>query len=66
MVLPPTGVKKIVARLYPDLTYSKSTASKATQELDPYIKHWQQAQLQNYYLSLFTDALYFFHIGKPP
>jgi putative transposase len=53
-------VKKIVAKLSPDLTYSKSTVSRITQELDPQIKHWQQAQLKDYYLYLFTDALYFF------
>ena len=53
-------VKKIVGRLSPDLTYSKSTVSRIIQELDPQIKKWQQAQLQDYYLYLFTDALYFF------
>src|SRR6056297_228744 len=53
-------VKKIVAKLSPDLTYSKSTVSRIIQELDPQIKKWQQAQLQDYYLYLFTDALYFF------
>ena len=53
-------VKKIVAKLSPDLTYCKSTVSRITQELDPQIKHWQQAQLKDYYLYLFTDALYFF------
>ena len=53
-------VKKIAGKLSPDLTYSKSTVSRITQELDPQIKHWQQAQLQDYYLYLFTDALYFF------
>ncbi len=53
-------VKSIVAKLSPDLTYSKSTVSRITKGLDPQIKHWQQAQLQDYYLYLFTDALYFF------
>ena len=53
-------VKKIVGKLSPDLTYSKSTVSRIIQELDPQIKKWQQAQLQDYYLYLFTDALYFF------
>jgi len=53
-------VKKIVAKLSPDLIYSKSTVSRITQELDPQITKWQQAQLQDYYLYLFTDALYFF------
>jgi putative transposase len=53
-------VKKIGGRLSPDLTYSKSTVSRIIQELDPQIKNWQQAQLQDYYLYLFTDALYFF------
>jgi putative transposase len=53
-------VKKIVGKLSPDLTYSKSTVSRIIQELDPQIKKWQQAQLQDYYIYLFTDALYFF------
>ena len=53
-------VKKIVGKLSPDLTYSKSTVSRIIQELDPQIKKWQQARLQDYYLYLFTDALYFF------
>ena len=53
-------VKKIVGRLSPELTYSKSTVSRIIQELDPQIKQWQQAQLKDYYLYLFTDALYFF------
>ena len=53
-------VKKIVCRLSPDLTYSKSTVSRITQELDPQIKKWQEEQLKDYYLYLFTDAVYFF------
>lgn len=53
-------VRKIVAKLSPDLTYSKSTVSRITQELDPQIKRWQEAQLQDYYKYLFTDALYFY------
>jgi transposase-like protein len=42
-------VKKIVGKLSPDLTYSKSTVSRIIQELDPQIKKWQQEQLQDYY-----------------
>jgi transposase-like protein len=53
-------VKKIVGKLSPDLTYSKSTVSRITQELDPQIKKWQQRQLQDYYKYLFTDAIYFY------
>ena len=53
-------VKKIVGKLSPDLIYSKSSVSRITQELDPQIKKWQPAQLQDYYKYLFTDALYFF------
>jgi transposase-like protein len=53
-------VKKIVAKLSPDLTYSKSTVSRIIQELDPQIKKWQQEQLQDYYKYLFTDAVYFY------
>ena len=53
-------VKKIVGKLSPDLTYSKSTVSRITQELDPQIKKWQQRQLRDYYKYLFTDAVYFY------
>jgi len=53
-------VKKIVGELSPDLIYSKSTVSRITQELDPQIKRWQQEQLKDYYLYLFTDAVYFY------
>ena len=53
-------VKKIVGKLSPDLIYSKSTVSRITQELDPQIKCWQQEQLKDYYLYLFTDAVYFY------
>jgi len=52
-------VKKIVGKLSPDLIYSKSTVSRIIQELDPQIKKWQEAQLQDYYKYLFTDAVYF-------
>jgi len=53
-------VKKIVGKLSPDLTYSKSTVSRITQELDPQIKRWQEEQLKSHYLYLFTDAVYFY------
>jgi len=53
-------VKKIVAELSPDLTYSKSTVSRIIQELDPQIKRWQEEQLKDHYLYLFTDAVYFY------
>jgi transposase-like protein len=53
-------VKKIVGKLSPDLVYSKSTVSRITQELDPQIKRWQEEQLKDYYLYLFTDAVYFY------
>lgn len=53
-------VKKIVGRLSPDLIYFKFTVSRITQELDPQIKRWQEEQLKDYYLYLFTDAVYFF------
>jgi len=53
-------VKKIVGKLSPDLIYSKSTVSRITQELDPQIKRWQQEKLQDHYIYLFTDAVYFF------
>ena len=53
-------VKKIVGKLSPDLTYSKSTVSRITQELDPQINKWQQRQLQDYYKYLFTDAVYIY------
>jgi transposase-like protein len=50
-------VKKIVGRLSPDLTYSKSTVSRITQELDPQIKRWQDEKLKDYYTYIITDAL---------
>jgi len=53
-------VKKIVGKLSPDLTYSKSTVSRITQELDPQIKKWQEEQLKDHYTYLVTDAVYFF------
>jgi putative transposase len=53
-------VKKIVGRLSPELTYSKSTVSRIIQELDPQIKRWQEEQLKDYYKYLFTDAVYFY------
>ena len=53
-------VKKIVGRLSPDLTYSKSTVSRITQELDPQIKRWQDERLKDYYTYIITDALYFY------
>jgi transposase-like protein len=53
-------VKKIVGKLSPDLLYSKSTVSRITQELDPQIKRWQEEQLKDHYLYLFTDAVYFY------
>ena len=53
-------VQKIVSKLSPDLCFSKSTASRMTQELDPQIKKWREGQLKDHYLYLFTDAVYFF------
>jgi len=53
-------VRKIVAKLSPDLTYSKSTVSRITQELDPQIKRWQDERLKDYYTYIITDALYFY------
>jgi putative transposase len=53
-------VQKIVGRLSPDLSFSKSTVSRITQELDPQIKYWREGQLKSHYLYLFTDAVYFF------
>jgi putative transposase len=53
-------VKKIVGRLSPDLTYSKSTVSRITQELDPQIKKWQEEKLKDHYVYIITDAAHFF------
>lgn len=53
-------VKKIVGRLSPDLSYSKSAVSRITQELDSQIKAWREAKLEAHYTLLFTDAIYFF------
>jgi putative transposase len=53
-------VQKSMDKLSPDLCFSKSTVSRITQELDPQIKCWQEEQLKDCYLYLFTDAVYFF------
>jgi putative transposase len=53
-------VKKIMSKLSPDLSYSKSTVSRLTQELDPQIKNWREKQLKDHYIYMFTDAVYFF------
>ena len=53
-------VEKIVERLSPDLTFSKSTVSRLTQELDPQIKKWQEERLRERYVYLFSDASYFY------
>jgi len=53
-------VKKIVGKLSPELTYSKSTVSRITQELDPQIKKWQEEKLKDHYVYMITDAAYFF------
>jgi len=53
-------VQKIVRRLSPDLCYSKSTVSRLTQELDPQIQNWREKQLQDHYVYIFIDAVYFF------
>jgi len=46
-------VKKIVGKLSPNLTFSKSTVGRLTQELDPQIKHWREKQLKDH------DVLFF-------
>ena len=53
-------VKKIIGKLSPDLTYSKSTVSRITLELDPQIKKWQEEKLKGHYVYIITDATYFF------
>jgi len=53
-------VKKIVGKLSPDLTYSKSTVSRITQELDPQIKTWREDKLKGCYSYIITDAIYLF------
>ena len=53
-------VQHIVDQLSPDLSYSKSTVSRITQELDPQIKKWREEQLKDHYLYLMTDAVYFY------
>ena len=53
-------VQKIIGKLSPGLSYSKSTVSRITQELDPQIRSWREEKLQDHYVYLFTDAIYFF------
>lgn len=51
-------VQNIVGKLSPDLSYSKSTVSRITRELDPQIRSWREEKLQDQYVHFFTDAVY--------
>jgi transposase-like protein len=53
-------VEKIVERLSPDLSFSKSTVSRLTQELDPLVEKWRKENLEGHYIYLFSDASYFY------
>jgi len=46
-------VQKIIGKLSPGLSYSKSTVSRITQELDPQIRSWREEKLQDHYVYLF-------------
>jgi transposase-like protein len=51
-------VKKIVKKLDKDMSFSKSTVSRITGELDPIIKKWREQQLNEHYVYIILDAIY--------
>lgn len=51
-------VKKIVKKLDKDMSFSKSTVSRITGELDPIIEKWRNQKLSEYYVYIILDAIY--------
>jgi transposase-like protein len=51
-------VKKILGKLDKELSFSKSTVSRITMELDPIIKKWREQQLNEHYVYIILDAIY--------
>lgn len=56
-------VKKITEKLSKEMSFSKSTVSRLTKELDPMVEKWRTEKLNKHYVYLFSDALYF-HIRE--
>jgi transposase-like protein len=53
-------VKKITDKLSSNLSFSKSTVSRLTKELDPMINTWRSQKLSKNYAYLISDACYFY------
>lgn len=53
-------VKKIVGKLDKELSFSKSTVSRITGELDPVIKKWRNQKLNEHYVYIILDAVYLY------
>jgi len=51
-------VKKIVKKLDEDMSFSKSTVSRITGELDPIIEKWRNQKLSEHYVYIILDAIY--------
>jgi len=51
-------VKKIVKKLDKDMSFSKSTVSRITGELDPIIDKWRNKELREHYAYIILDAIY--------
>jgi len=51
-------VKKIVKKLDKDMSFSKSTVSRITGELDSIIEKWRNQKLSEYYVYIILDAIY--------
>jgi len=53
-------VKKIVKKLDKDMSFSKSTVSRITGELDPIIEKWRNQKLSERYVYIILDAIYLY------
>ena len=51
-------VKKIAKKLDKDMSFSKSTVSRITGELDPIIEKWRNQKLKENYVYIILDAIY--------
>ncbi len=53
-------VKKILKHLSPDLSVSRSSASRLAAELDPIVEAWRTAELDGRYEVIICDAVYLY------
>ncbi|MBA7626817.1 IS256 family transposase IS16 [subsurface metagenome] len=53
-------VKKIVGKLDKELSFSKSTVSRITKELDPLIEKWRSQKLNEHHVYIILDAVYLY------